>query len=233
VAEAGGDVLVVAAATERGRSYERSIELDGDGWRTLVEGLDRATRLGEQRGLAVALHPHHGTIVAASHAVARVLESSTVSLCIDTGHLWIGGTDPVEVARGAPERIAHVHLKDVVAAVAARVRSGGVTYEDAVRDGMYRPLGEGDVDITAVVRALESAGYQGWYVLEQDAILEADPGTGGGPIQEAAASLGHLRHIAHEIDIGVSACARRRPRAPGDGYWRGGPGRRSSERRGG
>jgi len=43
--------------------------------------------------------------------VRRVLEGSTVSLCLDTGHLLVGGTDPAELTRQAPERIAHTHMK--------------------------------------------------------------------------------------------------------------------------
>lgn len=45
--------------------------------------------------------------------VARVLDGSSVPLCLDTGHLFIGGSDPVELAREATARIAHTHLKDV------------------------------------------------------------------------------------------------------------------------
>ena len=45
--------------------------------------------------------------------VQRVLEGSSIALCLDTGHLLIGGTDPAELTRQAPERVAHVHFKDV------------------------------------------------------------------------------------------------------------------------
>ncbi len=54
--------------------------------------------------------------------VLRVLDGSAIPLCLDTGHLLIGGTDPVDLARQAPERITHVHLKDVDDALASRVR---------------------------------------------------------------------------------------------------------------
>ena len=54
--------------------------------------------------------------------VDRVLTGSSIPLCLDTGHLLIGGTDPVELARAVPDRVAHVHLKDVDAGLAARVR---------------------------------------------------------------------------------------------------------------
>ena len=45
-----------------------------------------------------------------------MLDGSSIALCLDTGHLLIGGTDPAELTRQAPDRIAHVHFKDVDAA---------------------------------------------------------------------------------------------------------------------
>jgi hypothetical protein len=96
--------------------------------------------------------------------VERVLNGSAIRLCLDTGHLLIGGTDPVQLALEVPNRIAHVHLKDVDASLAARVRTGELTYTQAVRDGMYTPLGAGDVDIVEIVTALRSQGFDGWFV---------------------------------------------------------------------
>jgi inosose dehydratase len=125
--------------------------------------------------------------------VERVLAGSGIGLCLDTGHLLIGGADPVALAAGHAGRIRHTHLKDVDAGWAARVRSGAVTYTEAVRGGMYRPLGRGDVDIAAIVGSLERAGYDGWYVLEQDTILTGPPQPGQpGPLDDVRESIDHL-----------------------------------------
>jgi inosose dehydratase len=126
--------------------------------------------------------------------VRRVLDGSSISLCLDTGHLLIGGTDPAELTRQAPERIAHTHLKDVDATVAAKVQAGRLTYTEAVRQGMYRPLGTGDVDVPAIVGHLRARGYDGWYTLEQDTILTGEP-AGEGPVAEVWASAEHLRGL--------------------------------------
>jgi len=126
--------------------------------------------------------------------VQRVLEGSSVALCLDTGHLLIGGTDPAELTRQAPERIAHVHFKDVDAVKARQVQDGRLTYTEAVRDGMYRPLGQGDVDVAAIAQRLTQQGYDGWYVLEQDTILTEEP-RGEGPVRDVHASAEHLRKV--------------------------------------
>jgi inosose dehydratase len=193
-AAAGADVLVVAAGTGV-EGYDARPELSASEWSTLLEGLDRAQEICAAHGLRCALHPHTGTMVEGPAEIDRVLERSAVDLCLDTGHLVIGGSDPVELARRAPERVSHVHLKDVVGAHAARVLAGERSYSDAVRDGLYVPLGAGDVDVAGFVAALEGAGYGGWYVLEQDAMLDAQPPADGGPLGDVRASLEFMRSV--------------------------------------
>jgi inosose dehydratase len=188
-------VLVLAAATGTD-GYDTRPELDALGWRTLLGNLDRINTAAAERGVTATLHPHIGTMVERTDEVRRVLDGSAIPLCLDTGHLLAGGTDPAALAREVPGRIAHVHLKDVDAAAAARVRAGEISYTDAVRARMYRPLGAGDVDIAGIVAALTAAGYAGWYVLEQDTMLDAEPAAGEGPVADVRRSLEHLRKVA-------------------------------------
>lgn len=193
---AGASTLVLAAATGTA-GYDERPALDGAGWQILLNNLDRLDRLAGQRGITATLHPHVGTMVETTDDVERVLAGSGIGLCLDTGHLLIGGADPVALAAGHARRIRHTHLKDVDVSWARRVQSGAVTYTEAVRQGMYRPLGQGDVDIAAIVGSLEGAGYDGWYVLEQDTILSGPLGPGElGPITDVRASIEHLRAIA-------------------------------------
>ena len=121
---AHADVLVLSAATGQD-GYDTRPELDESGWKTLLGNLDRLTSLAAKRGVRAVLHPHVGTMVERGEEVQRVLEGSGIALCLDTGHLLIGGTDPAELTRQAPERIAHTHFKDVDDTIAAQVRSGG------------------------------------------------------------------------------------------------------------
>ncbi|GAA5185656.1 sugar phosphate isomerase/epimerase [Rugosimonospora acidiphila] len=187
--------MVVLAAVSGLDGYDTRPELDEAGWRTLLSRLDRIAAAGAEVGLRVTLHPHVGTMVETRDEVHRVLDGSAVGLTLDTGHLLIGGTDPAELARQVPDRIGHTHLKDVDADWAARVRSGQASYTDAVRAGMYRPLGQGDIDIAGIWSSLESSGYTGWYVMEQDTILSAEP-EGEGPLADVKASVAYLRGLS-------------------------------------
>ena len=94
LAAAGAEVLVLAAGTGRD-GYEGGTDLDDPSWASLVAGIGRVIDLGSERGLAVALHPHQGTVIEGSPQVQRLLESSPVSLCVDTGHLMVGAPTPL------------------------------------------------------------------------------------------------------------------------------------------
>lgn len=186
-------VLVLAAATGQ-EGYDTRPELDADGWSLLLSNLNRAAARAAERGFTATLHPHVGTMVEGPDEVHRVLDGSGISLCLDTGHLLIGGTDPAELAHEAAARIGHVHLKDVTAAVAQKVSDREISYTEGVADGLYRPLGQGDVDVAGVVGALEASGYQGWYVLEQDTILDGPPADEG-PVRAVQESLSYLHGL--------------------------------------
>ncbi|WP_205718400.1 TIM barrel protein [Actinomadura sp. WMMA1423] len=188
-------VLVLAAATGFDGYDERPV-LDTRAWSALLANLDAIAVHAAARDRLVTLHPHVGTVVERRDEVERVLGGCSIPLCLDTGHLLVGGTDPVWLARFAAPRIAHVHLKDVDAELAQRVLKGDTTYTNAVRDGLYRPLGEGDIDIPDIIRTLEAAGYEGWWVMEQDTVLTDEPAQGTGPYGDVRRSLDYLAGVA-------------------------------------
>jgi inosose dehydratase len=200
VAAAASTVVVAAATGAEG--YDDRPVLDDDQWATLLRNLDRISDAAAAHGLLATLHPHVGTMVESGREAERVLAGSHIALCLDTGHLLIGGGDPVRLAVQHPDRVGHVHLKDVRSDLADRVRRGELTYTEGVALGMYVPLGAGDVDVAAIVRALEADGYQGWYVLEQDTILTGDPAaTGVDPLADVRASVAHVLAVADELAV--------------------------------
>jgi inosose dehydratase len=195
LAEAGAGMVVLAARSADG-SYDRKVRLTGAQWPVLLSTLDSLRRIAAEHGLAASLHPHVGTAIEDRDSVLRLVASSDVPLCLDTGHLLIGGMDPMELIGQAAERITHVHLKDVRTSVSATVAAGDTSYIAAVRAGLYAPLGGGDLDLSGIVHALEKSGYQGWYVLEQDAALDAVPAPGTGPVDDVRRSIEFLTTTA-------------------------------------
>jgi inosose dehydratase len=194
-AEAGGRVLVSAGVVDL--DWSPRVELDAAGWRTFCDGLVRLDEVAVEHDLLHVLHPHVGTLVERVEDVERVLDGSDVRLCLDTGHLTLGGADPARLAREARERIGHVHLKDVRGGPAVELRSGRTTLVEATRRGLFAPLGDGEARVADTVRALEQSGYDGWYVLEQDTTLSdaAVPPPGTGPAADARRSIEFLRSV--------------------------------------
>lgn len=190
----GAEVLVLAAALP-GESYDRDERLAPADWIALAEALVAAEELASAHRLRLAFHPHAGTAVAQKEDIFTLLQTTSVELCLDTGHLFLGGADPGAIAREAAGRVSHVHLKDVDARLAERVRASELSYAGAVRAGLYRALGEGDLDIGDVVGQMQDAGYQGWYVLEQDTALTAEPEPTRGPLVAARRSLEYFGRV--------------------------------------
>jgi inosose dehydratase len=193
----GAGIVVLAAGTGQA-GYDARPELDEAGWRILLGNLDRIADHAAGRGVDVALHPHMGTMVETGAETLRVLEGSHVGLCVDTGHLAAAGADPGAVVAAHPARVRHVHLKDVDGALAAKVVAGSLTFADAVREGLFVPLGTGTVDVDGIVDSLEGSGYRGWYVLEQDVMLPGEP-DGDGPVTDVRRCLSYLTGIAQEV----------------------------------
>jgi inosose dehydratase len=191
-AEAGADVLVLAVMPAS-EDFGPLVEIDDTAWKELFESLRRVEDVCGRHGIAVAMHQHYGTVIESDDQLGRFLEGSQMGLCLDTGHLVIGGSDPVEIAEIAGDRVNHVHLKDVDRGVAARLAGRELSFKEAARLNAFRPLGEGDVDVGGVIDGLEGSGYTGWYVLEQDSVVEAEPPEGGGPVAEVRKSLEYLR----------------------------------------
>jgi inosose dehydratase len=171
--EAGGGRAarpVLADAGTGGRP-----RLDDDGWRRLAESVARAAELARARGFEPTFHHHAGTFVETPAEVERLLELTDVGLLLDTGHLAVGGGDPVQALRAWRHRIDYVHLKDV----RLDVLRDSADLADAWRRGFFCELSAGDVDLQGFLAELQAGGYSGWIVVEQDWVAgpDADPAT--------------------------------------------------------
>ena len=191
LAGCGANVLVLGPGSGLD-GYDTSIDMSHDEWSVFLGNLKELMASAADEGLTVALHQHWGMAIETQAHVERLIAESEVEFCLDTGHLYLGGADPVDIARKAAGRVAHVHLKDVDSEMAKQVRSGELAFRQSVIDGIFKPLGDGGVDIAGFVRTLEDSGFDGWYVLEQDCVLDADPAPGEGPIGDARKSFEYL-----------------------------------------
>ena len=202
-AAAGADVVVLAVMSGSD-DFGPFVEIDDAAWRELFESLKMVEEVCGRHGLGVSLHHHYGTVVESDEQVKRFLDGSEMGLCLDTGHLAIGGSDPVEIAELAGPRVNHVHLKDVDLSLAGRLAARELGFREAAQKNAFRPLGEGDVDLDAVLKRLEGAGYPGWYVLEQDSVVEGEPPEGEGPVEEVGKSLAYLRERLEQGIVGLA-----------------------------
>jgi len=199
IARAGGRMFVIGVVQDLEWSAPR--ELDDRGWARVAKHLSEIEAMTTEYGLTVAVHPHAGTLIETAEQVERAMEVVEVGWCLDTGHLTIGGADPVEFARSHGDRVVHVHLKDVDARVAADFRAGRRSLVDATRHGLFLPLGKGDARIAEVMDALQAHGYDGWLVLEQDTAITGDePTVAGGPMRDARESIAFLHHTARTTE---------------------------------
>jgi inosose dehydratase len=181
-AAGGGDeakaVLADAGSDERIRlpgraAADRSIGLDEAGWRRLAEGVKRAVELAHSRDFEPTFHHHTATFVEAPWEIERVLELTDVGLLLDTGHLALGGGDPIAALRDWGARINHVHVKDVRNDVLAGVIADHADMPEAWRRGVFCELGTGDVDLDGFFAELARSGYSGWLVVEQDMVPQS------------------------------------------------------------
>ena len=141
---------------------------------TLIDNLHRVAEICRGAGLEPVLHPHAGTYVETADEIARVMDRidpALLGLCLDTGHFRFGGADPAKSVADYGDLVRHVHIKDCRTSVIDEVDRDDGDLPEALKRGVFCPLGEGDADIPAVIAALRASGYVGWLVVEQDQAL--------------------------------------------------------------
>ena len=155
--------------SQPGRSTgQPSLGLDAGGWRRFAEGLARAVGHCRDRGYEPTFHPETGTYVEAPWEIEEVLDRSDIGLCLETGHMMMGGGDPVAMLRDWGGRVNHVHLKDGVRTVMAGIVADGAPATDIWTREAFCELGRGDLDVDAILDGLRGISFGGWLVVEQD-----------------------------------------------------------------
>ena len=194
----GGTDLVVA---EFGRAshilpvalFANRPIFDDQEWDQLANGLNHLGKISADCGMRLSYHHHIGTGVMTRADVDRLMAStdpSVVHLLLDTGHLAFAGDDPIAAAQAYADRIGHVHLKDIRPEVVSRVREEGLSFQQAVEDGVFTVPGDGSLSFVPVLEALGEAEYEGWLVVE----AEQDPAKAN-PLEYAIKARTYLREV--------------------------------------
>ncbi len=195
LAALGAPVLVLAEAgdAQRERIAGRVRDVDPcfseDEWHRFAEGANEIASRAKEVGLTTAFHPHAGTYVETPREIDELMrrtDASLVGLCLDTGHIFYGGGDPVAIARRDPKRIRHVHLKDVSRERYEHALARELDFTAAVGEDVFVPVGEGAVDMKGVIGTLRDVGFDGWLIVEQD--IRIAPGSSRRPRVDAAKS---------------------------------------------
>jgi inosose dehydratase len=146
------------------------LTLRGDAWERFADRVNVATARVRDRGLEPTFHHHACTFVETPDEIDALLAATDVGLTFDSGHLLIGGGDPLPAFRRWRDRINHLHLKDA----RTRVLADALTTDEPMRavweNRAFVPLGDGDLAVDALLDEIVASGYAGWLVVEQDVV---------------------------------------------------------------
>ncbi|VGO14023.1 hypothetical protein PDESU_02580 [Pontiella desulfatans] len=129
----------------------------------ITERLHVPIQWAEELGVKLLIEPH-GIVTDSVDQMEKLLDKlgheETVGICLDTGNSWLGGAEPIDYVKRFGTRIQHVHWKDMSE---VWVEKRGTMYGCGMA---VIPLGDGVVDIPAIVNELKSVGFNGATTLE-------------------------------------------------------------------
>jgi inosose dehydratase len=199
----GSGVFIVAETSnaihgDQARPLSATPRLADSDWKQFGRRLTEVADYLSRSGLRMAYHHHLGTVVESQRDVEHFLEwtEPSVGLTVDTGHAALGGVDTLGLIRENPERVVHVHCKDIRSTVYERLRSENGSFLSGVLKGMFTVPGDGDLDFAAVMQTLAQVGYSGWIIVE----AEQDPALAN-PRTYAALGLETLRRRAAAANL--------------------------------
>jgi inosose dehydratase len=162
-------------------------------WQRMMNHIITVSEIAWQEyGVRPVMHPHAGGCIEFADEIEQLtidIPHQTAGLCLDTGHLYYAGMDPVTWLDRYFTRIDYLHFKDVNPQVFHDVLVRGLDFFTACAEGVMCPLGQGAIDYPAVRELLAVRGYQGWITIEQ----ERDPRQAQGSLRDVTESLNYLR----------------------------------------
>ena len=136
-----------------------------------------AVLLLKNYGLRLAYHHHLMMIVETDDELKAFLKATndSVGIVLDCGHATVAGVDIHWVLENYGHRVVHVHLKDVRGEVLDKVINNDLSFNDAVRAGLFTVPGEGIVNFAPVIHFLKNSTYKGWVIIEAEQDPEKAP----------------------------------------------------------
>ncbi len=177
--EANAEVINIAECSgsvhsDINKSLASKPILSNSDWELLIGSLNKAGEICNNYGIRLAYHHHMGTCVQTAEEIKRLLEFTDpnyVNLCVDTGHLYYAGIDPVVFIESNLDRIEHVHFKDVRKEEFKRYDSSSDSFLNTILSGIFTVPGDGCIDFSSIVKILQQNHYNGWIIVE----AEQDP----------------------------------------------------------
>lgn len=170
---------------------DHSLGWDDSGWARFADSMARVVERCRDRGFEPTFHPHTATYVEAPWEIERLLSLTDVGVCLDTGHLLLGGGDPVQAVGDWGDRINHVHLKDAKLDVIQGIIDDRAPVRAIWERRAFCRLGTGDIPLGDVLENLSAQHYRGWIVVEQDIL--PDPDTPDQPVVDQQHNREYLR----------------------------------------
>lgn len=144
-------------------------------FKNIANGLNRMGEIAKTKGMELAFHYHIGTGIQTREEIDRLMamtDKELVGLVLDSGHATLAGVDPVNLIHTYPNRIKHVHLKDLRKRIFNQLKAEDWSFLKGIKQGLFTVPGDGDmVDWNGVFNALTEIKYEGWIVIE----AEQDP----------------------------------------------------------
>ena len=177
---------------------DRAPRLSGAEWERFMGNVRAVCDRANSYGVRPVIHPHAGGYIEFAdeiEALVRDIPYETAGLCLDTGHLYYSGMDPVEYLKKYAGRLDYVHFKDVDEAMYRQVLGEHIRFFEGCGKGSMCPIGTGALDYPAIKQALQDIGYSGYITIEQ----ERDPRNADTSLRDVKASVDYLKSVGYQI----------------------------------
>jgi inosose dehydratase len=174
---------------------DRAPRLSDKEWAGMIANIEAIAELATmEHGVRAVIHPHAGGYIEFADEIEHIEEAIPPELagfCLDTGHTFYAGMDPVDLLTSYADRVDYIHFKDIDLSVFKRIMGERIRFFEACAQGVMCPIGKGVIDYPAIRECLQRIGYQGYITVEQ----ERDPRNVEGTLFDVKESRDFLKSV--------------------------------------